>query len=123
MFIMANSQNKQVSTAVILIAIGSFLLLNKLHIFYLPWYIFTWQFLLIGIGFILIITQDKWESGVVLMTIGGAFLLPRVIDISFREVLQYWPVLLIVIGVVILVRHLDQPKNTNNQNEYGNRKQ
>ena len=42
-----------------------------------------------------------------MMTIGAAFLMPRIFDISFREVFDYWPVLLIILGVVILVRHLD----------------
>ena len=120
---MASSSNKQVSTAIALIAIGSFLLMMKLDVIDVPWYVFTWQFLLIGIGFLMIVTRNKWEGGVVLMTVGGAFLLPRITDITMREVFQYWPVLLIIIGVIMLVRYLEQPKidNTNhfNQDNHG----
>ncbi len=103
---MAASDRKSV-LAVILIILGAVLLLNKLDFFFIPWYFFTWQFLLIGIGVLIIVTQEKWEGGLILITIGSAFLLPRVFDISFREVFDYWPVLLIVVGVAILVRHLD----------------
>ncbi len=117
---MGRTGNKQISTAVLLIVIGSFLLLHRLHLIYIPWYIFTWQFLLIGIGVVLIITKDRWESGVVLITLGGAFLLPRVIDITFREIWQYWPALLIVIGIVMLIRHLEPNKSNNNHINHGN---
>lgn len=112
---MAASDRKSV-LAVILIVVGSFLLLHKLDFLFIPWYFFTWQFLLIGIGILIIATQDKWEGGLVLITIGTAFLLPRIFDISFREVFNYWPVLLIVIGVVMLVRHLDGDRPQINQN-------
>lgn len=107
---MAASDRKSV-LAVILIVIGSILLLDKLNFFFIPWYFFTWQFLLIGIGFLIIITQEKWEGGLVLITIGTAFLLPRIFDISMRDVFNYWPVILILIGVVTLVRHLDGDRN------------
>ncbi len=107
---MAASDRKSV-LAVILIVVGSILLLDKLNFFFIPWYFFTWQFLLIGIGFLIIITQEKWEGGLVLITIGTAFLLPRIFDISMRDVFNYWPVILILIGVVTLVRHLDGDSN------------
>ena len=85
----------------------------------IPWYIFTWQFLLIGIGFLLILTQDKWEGGIIMITIGTAFILPRVFHISIREVFTYWPVLLIILGVVMLVRHLDDGgKKLNGTNDH-----
>ena len=116
---MANSSDRKTVLAVVLIFFGTILLLNKLHFFFIPWYVFTWQFLLIGIGFLLIVTQDKWEGGIILMTIGTAFLIPRVFDVTFRELFTYWPVLLIVLGVVILVRHIDGggKKHLNNPND------
>lgn len=119
---MANSTDRKTVLAVVLIFLGTVLMLHKLHFFFIPWYIFTWQFLLIGIGFLLIVTQDKWEGGVILMTIGTAFLLPRVFDVTWREVFTYWPVLLIILGVVILVRHIDggEKKHLNKTNDTTN---
>lgn len=114
---MANSSDRKSVLAVVLILLGSALLLNKLHFLFIPWYIFTWQFLLIGIGLLLILTKDKWEGGAIMITIGTAFLLPRVFDITMREVWNYWPVLLIIVGVVILVRHLEGPNKVEGRNE------
>ena len=114
---MANPSDRKSVLAVVLIVLGSVLLLHKLHFLFIPWYVFTWQFLLIGIGFLLILTQDKWEGGIVMITIRTAFLLPRVFDITMREVWTYWPVVLIVLGVVILIRHLDGPKKIEGQND------
>ena len=117
---MANSSDRKTVLAVVLILLGSVLLLSKLHFLFIPWYVFTWQFLLIGIGFLLILTQDKWEGGIVMITIGTAFLLPRVFDITFKEVWTYWPVLLIVVGIVILIRHLDGPGKIEEQRKENN---
>jgi len=101
-------KDRKIGLGITLIVAGTILLLYKLHVIFLPWYIFTWPSLLILIGFILIVTKEKWEGGVILMTIGGAFLLPKIFHLSIREIWTFWPVLLIILGVTILVRHFDE---------------
>ncbi|MDH5379706.1 MAG: DUF5668 domain-containing protein [Cyclobacteriaceae bacterium] len=111
---MSQTTSKHTVAAVLLIVTGTILLLAQLDLMIIPWFIFTWQFLLIAIGFILIVTKNKWESGATLMAVGTAFLLARIYHISYRDIWQYWPALLIIIGVVMLFRHLDEPKKFKN---------
>jgi len=106
-------KDRKTGIGVTLILAGTILLLYKLNILFLPWYIFTWPSLLILIGFVLIVTKERWEGGIILITIGGAFLLPKIFDLSIREIWTFWPVLLIILGVTILVRHFDE----NNKNK------
>ena len=101
-------RDKKTIIGITLIVVGTLLLLYKLHILLLPWYIFTWPSLLVLIGLLLIITQEKWEGGVILMTVGGAFLLPKIFDITVRQLWAYWPVLLIILGITLVARHFEE---------------
>ena len=80
--------------------------------------IISWQMLLIVIGLCQLFNR-KFDSGVVLITIGGFFLMPRVIRIypdcfptlSPDFVSVYWPVLLIIAGVLVICKILFYPKS------------
>lgn len=65
---------------------------------------FSWQMLLIAIGLINIAGRTSRLIGVVLIAIGTFFLIPDffVFDIKFRTV--FFPLLLIIIGIVILIQ-------------------
>jgi len=64
--------------------------------------IFSWQILLIVIGVISIFGNDSRMPGMILILIGGFFLIPEifVMHISFTRL--FWPMILIIIGVMIL---------------------
>ena len=64
--------------------------------------LFSWQMLLIVIGAISIFGSDSRIPGIILIFIGGFFLIPEifVMHISFYRL--FWPMVLIVIGVLIL---------------------
>ncbi|MDH5398292.1 MAG: DUF5668 domain-containing protein [Cyclobacteriaceae bacterium] len=113
---MPEVSDKKTGLAIVLIVIGSVLMLDKLHLLYLPWYIFSWPSLIILFGVLLIAFKNQWEAGVLFITVGTAFLLPKIFYISFRDLWTYWPVLLIVVGIVMLVRHMEGPKNYHNKN-------
>jgi predicted membrane protein len=63
---------------------------------------FSWQMLLIVIGAISIFGNDSKMPGLILMLIGGFFIIPEifVMHISFTRL--FWPLILIIIGVMIL---------------------
>lgn len=65
--------------------------------------VFSWPVLLLAIGFINLFGQGKW-FGVILMAVGGFYLASHVYEIplEFRQV--FWPALIIVIGVFILLK-------------------
>ncbi len=67
--------------------------------------IFSWQMLLIAIGFVGLFSPRKWGFGIVLMLIGGFFMLQKLnierLDFITRN---GWAILLILLGVVIICK-------------------
>jgi len=70
----------------------------------------SWQMLLIGIGFLAIL-KKQYTSAFVLMAVGVFFLLPEINDIfpsifnyKTLNLRSYWPLILIVVGLVIIFR-------------------
>ena len=46
--------------------------------------------------------SDAWVPAMVLVAVGGIFLLNNLHILRFREILQYWPVILIAAGLYML---------------------
>jgi hypothetical protein len=123
---MSNEQqnNSRVLLALFLIAFGLFWLLRKLstivtfpvihfeklflpirHFFH-GWghFIFSWQIILIIIGLILL--AGKRQVGLVLIIVGGIFILPRFFFFPGLTISLLFPVLLIAAGVAIVTRRI-----------------
>ena len=66
--------------------------------------IFSWQMLLIAIGFISIMGGSNRTPGTILVLIGGFFLIPEIFLFHINFVKIFWPGLLIIIGLMILFR-------------------
>lgn len=67
-------------------------------------FIFSWPMILIIIGTVL--AAGKRKSGVVLIIIGGVFLLPRIFSIHWLTTSMILPLILIGIGVALVARKL-----------------
>jgi predicted membrane protein len=65
--------------------------------------IFSWQMLLIVIGVITLAGSDNKTPGIVLISVGGFFMIPELFTDFFRSFNFFWPALFIVIGVVLLI--------------------
>lgn len=66
-------------------------------------FIFSWQIILIIIGLILL-AGKRSNSGIVLIAIGGLFLLPRIFIIPGLTATIVLPLLLIGIGIALIAR-------------------
>jgi predicted membrane protein len=66
--------------------------------------VFSWQMLLIVIGLVSLMTSESRTPGLILVFIGGFFIIPEIFDFHISFVKIFWPVLLIGIGVLILFR-------------------
>ncbi len=66
--------------------------------------LFTWQALLIALGLIFASRRDGRLTGLILILIGGFFLLPRFTVLPVSTLKLFWPVLLIFFGLVILFK-------------------
>lgn len=92
--------------AIIMIAAGALLMLNTFNIIDLPlWhYILNWKTIIIGIGLVLLASQNHKVTGYILIGLGLVFWVPSFLgtDIRFHQV--FWPIILIAIGLVIISR-------------------
>jgi predicted membrane protein len=101
-----SNPNKKFAFGFIVIFAG--LLLLGLNFNIIPWDLrhifFSWQMLLIAIGVISISNSESRTPGIILILIGGFFLIPEVFDFHIAFIKLFWPVLLIAIGVMILIK-------------------
>jgi predicted membrane protein len=65
--------------------------------------VFSWQMLLIVIGVISLLSSENKTPGIVLICVGGFFMIPQLFTDFFRSFNFFWPTLFIVIGIVLLL--------------------
>ena len=101
-----SNPNKKFAFGFIVIIAGLLLLAFNFNI--VPWdfkhIFFSWQMLLIAIGIVSISNSESRTPGIILILVGGFFLIPEVFDFHIAFIKLFWPVLLIAIGVMILVK-------------------
>ncbi|OKL41025.1 LiaF transmembrane domain-containing protein [Pontibacter flavimaris] len=94
----------KVMAGLLLIAVGVVVLASKLHIFFLPGWMFSWQMLLIVIGLFVGFRQNFRKSGwLVLVLIGTVFLINDLVA-GFNLRIYFWPILLIGIGLWVMLK-------------------
>lgn len=88
------------------IGFGLVFLLDRIGVIPEYWrdYIISWPSLLIFLGFINLFKSNGRLPGIILIFIGSALLLPRIIDLSFDIHRLIWPVILISIGILIVFK-------------------
>lgn len=101
----SNSQKAWIG--VLLVALGAYFLLRNFDYLpsFLPSYLFGWEMIFVIIGASLLATGKK--GGLFFLIFGGLFLIPDIfhwMHFSFRD---WWPAILIVLGVVIFLRRRD----------------
>ncbi len=107
-------RDKRHLVGLILVAIGLILILDNITFIpnFIPWWIWTWQFLLITIGVFSLLTTDKVGPGVILIGIGSIFLLsdilpdiwPGFFHLFADDANLFWYLVLIVVGVSLILR-------------------
>ena len=102
------NSNKRFYFGVTLIVLGVVLILERLNLIpeSLTDMLLSWQMLLVGIGVLSLIGGNR-TTGTILIVIGGTFMIPELIDVPHEIRRIYWPLILVAIGIVILVRQRD----------------
>jgi len=89
-----------------LLVIGLTLIANQFNI--IPYqdhdYIFTWQALLILIGTVMLTNKEKNFTGYILIGVGVFFLIPEFVDLQFEYRNLFWPVFLVILGIIFIFR-------------------
>ncbi len=98
------SATSKVAVGLVLIVLGFMLIIRNTGV--MPGYfediIFSWQMLLIAIGFVMLFGTGNKTPGLIVMAVGGFFILPEVLDLPFRTYRLFWPAVFIIIGIVVL---------------------
>jgi predicted membrane protein len=66
--------------------------------------IFSWQMLLIVIGVVSLLSRENWVPGIILVSVGAFFLLPKLFFLPDNFVHNFWPLVLIGAGFLIIFR-------------------
>ena len=99
-----SNPNNRAIFGIFLILFGCLLVLKNLD--FIPYdlrhVIFSWPSLLLGLGALFFFGKEDKTTGIVLMAVGGVFMMPIIFDWSFNWRGLFWPVVMIVVGVVVI---------------------
>jgi len=103
------TNNKRIIVGLVLITLAALLFADNFDI--MPWnwerYVFTWQSLLIVIGLISLAKNESRTTGIILITVGVFFLVAKIYAFPYGIRHLFWPTILAVIGILLIVRKKD----------------
>jgi predicted membrane protein len=97
--------NNKTLIGVVLVLAGLFLVIRNTGFFpeFIDNVIFSWPMLLIAIGFVMTLGATEKSAGVIVMAVGGFFMIPLVFRETFHMYNMFWPSIFIIIGIVFIV--------------------
>lgn len=96
--------NNRVIIGVILVLAGLFLVIRNTGFFpeFIDNVIFSWPMLLVAIGLVMTLGASEKSAGVIVMAIGGFFMIPLIFRETFHMYNMFWPSIFIIIGVIFI---------------------
>jgi predicted membrane protein len=97
--------NNRPIIGVILVLAGLFLVMRNTGFFpdFIDHVIFSWPMLLVVIGLVMTLGASEKTSGVIVMAVGGFFLIPMIFRETFHAYNMFWPSIFIIIGIIFIV--------------------
>ena len=97
--------SNRVVIGVILVLAGLFLVMKNTGIFpdSIAHMIFSWQMLLVVIGLVMTLGATEKTAGVIVMAVGGFFMIPLLFRETFHMYNMFWPAIFIIVGIVFIV--------------------
>lgn len=116
---MSNEHNSTSSFGVLLIIIGSVFLIDNIDLvpFEIQDYIFRWQVILIIIGTVMLANKPEKNTGLLLIAIGGFFLLPEFHVFRDIDMHTWWPLALIGLGVFVIITQQERARRIENESK------
>ena len=101
-----NKRMKKITFGLLLLLAGSLLLAFNFEVIPIEYkhIIFSWPMLLIAIGLVNFFSKESYVMGTILMVIGSYFLILKGFPEYHNVLSLYWPVLLIFIGILVIVK-------------------
>ncbi len=110
---------------VVVLTVGLLFLLKNMDFLSpeLSHYIFSWKTLLIGIGILNLTLARNHVAGIILIAIGTFFWLPDWFDFSLRAGQLFWPVVIIIVGIALLLKRPsnNRPPNSRRKHKWDKR--
>ncbi len=96
--------NNRVLIGVILVFAGLFLVIRNTGFFpdFIDNVIFSWQMLLVVIGLVMTIGASEKTGGIIVMAVGGFFMIPLLFRETFHVYNMFWPAVFIIIGIIFI---------------------
>ena len=96
--------NNRAIIGVILVLVGLFLVMRNTGIFpdFIEHIVFSWPMLLVAIGLVMTLGASEKTSGVIVMAVGGFFLIPMIFRETFHAYNMFWPSIFIIVGVIFI---------------------
>jgi predicted membrane protein len=117
-----NRSSRRTLIGAIFIIVGALLVLDNLNIFYFSFhrYIFSWQAIFIIIGVVIVANSRNNIFGLILIAIGSISLLGKIFYFSLGPFLaDFWPLILIGLGLYILIRRQGQTNQSKYRDQTG----
>ena len=97
--------NNKVIIGVILVLAGLFLVIRNTGFFpdFIDHVIFSWPMLLVAIGLVLTLGATEKTAGIIVMAVGGFFMIPLIFRETFHMYNMFWPSIFIIIGIIFIV--------------------
>ncbi|MDH6356867.1 DUF5668 domain-containing protein [Parabacteroides sp. PF5-9] len=103
-----------VVTALVFIVVGLLLMGREMGLFdpFIVGVIVSWQMLLVVLGSVMLIKRNI-VGGFILIGVGFYFLLPE-LSLGFEWAYSFWPVMLILVGIAILLKLVPRKRHKSN---------
>lgn len=96
--------SNKIGIGIVLVLVGFILVIERTG--FLPSYIeniiFSWQMLLVAIGFVMTLGTGNRGPGLIVMAVGGFFILPELFNVPFRTYRLFWPAIFIIAGIIVI---------------------
>jgi predicted membrane protein len=90
---------------VVLVLAGLFLVMRNTGIFpdFIDSVVFSWPMLLVVIGLVMTLGSSEKIGGIIVMAVGGFFIIPLIFRETFHMYNMFWPSIFIIIGIIFIV--------------------
>ena len=98
------NSNSRTWLGVALVILGSYFLLRNFDMlpYFIPGWIFSWEMIFVIIGGSMLVTRRR--EGLIFLAIGVFFLLPDIFYFPHYHMRDWWPIILIIVGISIFLR-------------------
>jgi predicted membrane protein len=97
--------NNRTLIGVVLVLAGLFLVIRNTGFFpeFIDNVIFSWPMLLVAIGLVMTLGATEKTGGIIVMAVGGFFMIPLIFRETFHMYNMFWPSIFIIVGVIFIV--------------------